>query len=189
MSLPRLDCVPKIHDTVFLAPGCVVIGEVEIGPFSSLWFGTIVRGDVHHIKIGARTNLQDRVVVHTTKDRFPTEIGDEVTVGHAAVLHGCKIGPRVLVGMSATIMDDAEIGADCIVAAGALVAPGTKIPAGHLAIGSPAVAKRALTDKEIASLKQSAANYCDYVASYRARGFNPVVSGGPLVWPSPWGKK
>jgi len=180
MSLPRLDHAPQIHDSVFLAPGCVVIGEVTLGEFSSVWFGTVVRGDVHFIRVGARSNLQDRVVVHTTREKFPTVIGDDVTVGHGAVLHGCTIGNRVLVGMSATIMDDAEIGDDCIVAAGALVTPGTKIPPGKV--------KRPLTPGEIASVAQSARNYCDYVQAYRVRGFNPVQSGGPLVWPAPWNK-
>ncbi len=189
MSLPRLDSAPRLHDTVFLAPGSVVIGDVEMGAFSSLWFGAVVRGDVHYIRIGARTNLQDRVVVHTTREKHPTEIGDEVTVGHAAVLHGCKIGDRVLVGMSATIMDAAEIGDDCLVAAGALVTPGTKVPAGSLVVGSPAAVKRPLRPDEIAGLKRSAEGYVDYVNAYRARGFNPVLGGGPLVWPAPWGRK
>ncbi len=189
MSLPRLDHAPQIHDTVFLAPGSVVIGEVTLGEFSSVWFGAVVRGDVHYIRVGARTNLQDRVVVHTTREKHPTTLGDDITVGHAAVLHGCTIGNRVLVGMSATLMDDVEIGENCIVGAGALVVPGTKVPPGQLILGSPAKVKRALTDGEIAAIAQSAKNYCDYVQAYRARGFNPVQSGGPLVWPSPFGKK
>ena len=189
LALPRLDHAPQIHDTVFLAPGCAVIGEVTIGAFSSVWFGTIIRGDVHEICIGERSNLQDRVVVHCTRERFSTTLGDEVTVGHAAVLHGCTIGSRVLIGMAAIIMDGAVIEDDCIVAAGALVAPGTRIPAGHLALGSPAQVKRPLTADEIASLKQQAQNYVDYVSAYRARGFNPVTGGGPLVWPAPWPKK
>jgi carbonic anhydrase/acetyltransferase-like protein (isoleucine patch superfamily) len=186
MSLPRLDHAPQIHDTVFLAPGCAVIGEVAIGEFSSVWFGAVVRGDVHFIRIGARTNLQDRVVVHTTREKHPTVLGDDITVGHGAVLHGCSVGNRVLVGMSATLMDGVEIGEDCIVAAGALVAPGTKVPPGQLLLGSPAKVKRPLTGDEIAAIAQSAKNYCEYVQAYRARGFNPVQSGGPLVWPSPW---
>src|SRR5690242_18588179 len=98
MSLPRLHPAPKTHATVFLPPGCAVIGEVTIGEFSSVWFGAVVRGDVHFIRIGARSNLQDRVVVHTTREKFPTTVGDDVTVGHGAVLHGCTVGNRVLVG-------------------------------------------------------------------------------------------
>lgn len=159
---------PRIHPSCFIEASAQVIGDVEMGEGSSIWFNTVVRGDVNSIRIGARTNIQDLCMVHVLKDKFATSIGDDVTVGHHVVLHGCRVGNRVLVGMGAVLMDGAEVGDDCIIAAGALLSPGTKIPAGHLAIGSPAQVKRPLTDAEKAWLRQSAANYQGYAREYLA---------------------
>lgn len=158
---------PRIHPDAFVEDSAQVIGDVEIGEGSSIWFNTVIRGDVNPIRIGARTNIQDLSMVHVLKDRYATHIGDEVTVGHHVVLHGCRIGHRVLVGMGAILMDDVEVGDDCIIAAGALLTPGTRIPPGSLAVGSPAKVKRPLTDAERTWLRTSAQNYVEYAQAYR----------------------
>jgi carbonic anhydrase/acetyltransferase-like protein (isoleucine patch superfamily) len=158
---------PKIHPSCFIEASAHIIGDVEIGEESSIWFNTVVRGDVNAIRIGRRTNIQDLCMVHVLKNRYATHLGDEVTVGHHVVLHGCRVGSRVLVGMGAVLMDDVEVGDDCIIAAGALLSPGTRVPSGHLALGSPAKVKRPLTAEERAWLAQSAANYVGYAAQYK----------------------
>ncbi len=158
---------PRIDPSAFLAEGSVVVGDVEIGARSSLWFGAIVRGDVHHVRIGARTNVQDLTVVHVTSRTHPTVIGDDVTVGHRAVLHGCTIKDRCLVGIGAIVMDGAVVGPDAMVGAGALVPPGMVVPPGTLVLGAPAKVKRQLTADEIAFFRTSAANYAGYAARYR----------------------
>ena len=154
-----IDKTPKIHSSTWVADSAQVIGDVVIGEESSVWFNAVVRGDVNHIRIGKRTNIQDGCIVHVARNTLPTIVGDEVTVGHNAVLHACTIGNQVLVGMGAVVMDGAEVGDNCIVGAGSLVTPGTKIPAGSLAVGSPAKVKRALTEEESRSIRESAANY------------------------------
>ena len=158
---------PRLAASVFLADGSVVTGDVEIGAESSLWFGTVVRGDVNHVRIGARTNLQDHVVVHVTAGTHPTVIGDDVTVGHRAVVHGCTVNDRCLVGIGAIVMDGARIGAQSLVAAGALVSPGTIIPPRSLVMGVPAKVKRPLTDEEVAGLAQFWKNYIEYTKEYK----------------------
>jgi carbonic anhydrase/acetyltransferase-like protein (isoleucine patch superfamily) len=162
---------PRLHPSVLVMQGGRVIGDVEIGEGSSIWPGTVVRGDVHHIRIGARTNLQDGVVVHVTTDTHPTHVGDDVTVGHKAVLHGCTIEDRCLIGMGAIVLDGAVVGPDAMVGAGALVTPGTVVPPGTLALGAPARVRRALTDEEKAGLRESAAHYVELAARYRAEGW------------------
>lgn len=159
---------PRIHESAFIEPSATILGDVEIGPESSVWFNCVVRGDVNPIRIGARSNVQDLSMVHVTSAKTTTVIGDDVTVGHHVVLHGCRIGNRVLVGMGAILMDDVEVGDDCIVAAGALLSPGTKVPSGSLVIGSPARVKRPLNDGERAFLVQSAQNYVAYSREHRA---------------------
>jgi carbonic anhydrase/acetyltransferase-like protein (isoleucine patch superfamily) len=158
--------LPKVADSAFIVESAVVIGDVEIGAQSSLWFNVVVRGDVNFIRIGARTNIQDGSVVHVTHERHSTRIGDDVTIGHNVTLHGCRIGNRCLVGMGAVIMDGCRIGDDSMIAAGALVVPGTVVPSGTLFAGSPAKQKRLLSDSEIHFLKQSAENYLGYVKLY-----------------------
>ena len=139
---------PSIASSAWIAPGAAVMGDVEIGEDSSLWYGAVVRGDVHRIRIGARTNIQDQATVHVTRDRFPTLIGDEVTVGHRAVVHGCTVGSRALIGIGAIVLDGAEVGEGAWVAAGAVVTPGTRIPPGCLAVGVPAQVVRELSTEE-----------------------------------------
>lgn len=167
MLLPYKGILPKLNDSVFLAEGAKVIGDVEIGADSSVWFNSVVRGDVNYIRIGERTNVQDNSVLHVTKDVYPLFVGDEVTIGHSVVLHGCRIGDRCLIGMGAVIIDDASIGDDSIVGASALVTEGKRFPERSLIIGSPAKVVRTLTDEEVARIKRSAGNYVEYVLNYR----------------------
>ena len=157
---------PRLDDTVFRVGSAEIIGDVEIGALSSLWYHVVVRGDVNYIRIGDRTNIQDGTVIHVTNQTHPTIIGNDVTVGHNVTLHGCTIGDRCLIGMGAIVMDDVVVEDDAMIAAGALVTPGTKIPSGTLFAGSPARQKRLLTDEEIAGLLQSAQNYLEYVKTY-----------------------
>lgn len=157
---------PRVDPSVFAADGARVVGDVEIGAGSSLWFNCVVRGDVHWVRIGKRTNIQDNATVHVTHDTNATVIGDDVTVGHGAIIHGCTVRSGVLVGMGAVIMDTADIGEECIVAARALCTEGFKAPPGSLVIGAPAVVKRPLTAEERRSGAQGAANYMGYVQKY-----------------------
>ena len=157
---------PKLHPTVFVVETAVIIGDVEIGEYSSIWFNAVVRGDVHYIRIGDRTNIQDLCMLHVTKDTHPLILGNDITVGHSVTLHGCTIKDRCLIGMGTTILDGAVVGEDCIIGAGALVTEGTVIPPGTLTIGMPAKPKRDLTEKEIARIRQSAQNYIDYARTY-----------------------
>ncbi len=157
---------PLLGERVFCVASADIIGDVEIGDDSSVWFQVVVRGDVNSIRIGERTNIQDGTVIHVTNKTHPTRIGDDVTIGHNVTLHGCTIGNRCLIGMGAVVMDGAEVADDAMVAAGALVTPGTRIPSGTLYTGSPAKYKRHLSEKEIAGLQQSADNYLRYVQSY-----------------------
>jgi carbonic anhydrase/acetyltransferase-like protein (isoleucine patch superfamily) len=157
---------PQFPPSVFIEASAQVIGDVEIGAESSVWFGSVIRGDVHYIRIGARTNIQDLSVLHVTRKTHPLILGNEVTVGHRVTLHGCTVRDRVLVGMGSTLLDGAEIGEGSIVGAGALVTEGMKIPPGSLALGMPARVKRALTAEESAFLIKSAQNYVDLAQIY-----------------------
>jgi carbonic anhydrase/acetyltransferase-like protein (isoleucine patch superfamily) len=163
---------PRIAPNVFLAAGSVVSGDVEIGDASSVWFQTVIRGDVNHVRIGARTNVQDHSVIHVTSRTNPTIIGDDVTIGHRVVLHGCTVHDRCLVGIGAIVLDGAVIGPEAMVGAGALVPPGMIVPSGKLVLGAPARVKRDLTPEEIAFFRTSAARYAGYAAQYR-QGTSP----------------
>ncbi|HTN53894.1 MAG TPA: gamma carbonic anhydrase family protein [Anaeromyxobacter sp.] len=164
---------PRLHPSVFVAEGSAILGDVEIGEDSSVWYGTVVRGDVNSIRIGARTNLQDQTVVHVTTATHPTVIGDDVTIGHRVVLHGCTVRDRCLIGIGAIVLDGAVIGPDAMVGAGALVPPGAVVPPGTLVLGAPARAKRPLTPDELAFLPRSAASYVAYAARHRAERGSP----------------
>lgn len=152
--------------SAFVDESAQVIGDVTIGQESSLWMNVVVRGDVHWIRIGDRTNLQDGTIVHVMRGSHPTLIGDEVTIGHAAVIHGCTIQPRCLIGMGAIVLNGADIGADSIVAAGALVPEGLRIAPRSLVMGSPARVRRPLTDDEVAAIRDYAARYVGYRLDY-----------------------
>lgn len=170
MILPFEGAIPQVQKNVFLAPQSVVIGDVVIGENSSVWFNSIVRGDVNFIRIGSRTNIQDLSMVHVTNKNSPkaspTHIGDDVTVGHRVIIHGCTIGSRCLIGMGAIIMDGAVIGDDCIIGAGSVVTEKTVIPAGSLAFGSPAKVIRPLKENELKFLPVSAEHYVKLASSY-----------------------
>ncbi len=161
-----LDIFPTIPSSVFIAPSADVIGDVVLGEESSVWFGTVIRGDVHYIRIGARTNIQDLSMLHVTRKIHPLVIGNEVTVGHHVTLHGCTVKDRVLVGMGAVILDGAVVGENAMVGAGALVTQGMEIPPGSLVFGNPAKVKRPLKPEELTFLRQSAQNYVDLAGAY-----------------------
>lgn len=158
---------PRFDDTVFVAPSADLIGDVELGSESSVWFNTTIRGDVNYIRIGARSNVQDNASIHVMNQTGPTVIGHDVTIGHNAMVHGCTIHDRVLIGIHATILDKAVVPSDVIIAAGSLVPPGKTLESGYLYMGSPVKKARELTDEEIKSIKQSAENYVKYQRTYR----------------------
>lgn len=157
--IPFRDLYPRVHASVFLADGSRVIGDVEIGENASVWYNAVIRGDVHYVRIGAGTNVQDGTVIHVTHDETPAVIGRDVTIGHAAIVHGCTLEDVCLVGMGATVLDGAVVRSESMVAAGALVPPGFEVPTGTLVAGVPARVKRELTDDERRGLHDSAAHY------------------------------
>lgn len=154
--------VPRIPASVTLMPGCVVVGDVEFGEGCSVWFNTVVRGDVNWIRIGANTNIQDGAVLHVTNGSAPLRIGSGVTIGHLAMLHGCTVENHCLIGMQATVLDGVIVGEESLVAAGAVVLENTIIPPRSLVAGVPAKVRRSLTDEEVALLHKSEANYIGY---------------------------
>jgi carbonic anhydrase/acetyltransferase-like protein (isoleucine patch superfamily) len=163
---------PRLHESVFAVEGAVVVGDVEIGADSSLWFGVVVRADVNSIRIGARTNVQDHSVVHVTGGTHPTVVGDDVTVGHRVTLHGCTVRDRCLVGIGAIVLDGATIGEESMVGAGALVAPGFVVPPRTLVLGAPARVVRELRASEIEGLARSAERYVENAQRYVAEGWS-----------------
>jgi len=173
MLLRYKEWFPKIDKSAWVAPDATIIGDVTIGEDASIWFGCVVRGDVHYIKIGKRTNIQDLTMIHVThyknpdrSDGYPTIIGDDVTVGHRVMLHGCTIEDGSLIGMNATILDGAVIGKESIVGAGALVTKGKVFPPRSLILGSPAKVVRELSDEEVAELYASAKRYVAFKDEY-----------------------
>lgn len=161
--------IPKFPSSVFIAPSADVIGDVEIGAFSSIWFGSVVRGDVHYIRIGERTNIQDLSMLHVTRKTHPLVIGNDVTVGHSVTLHGCTIHDRVLIGMGAIVLDGVVVSKGSIIGAGSIVTEGTEIPSGVLAFGAPARVKRDLKEEERAFLEASARHYVELAKIYREK--------------------
>jgi carbonic anhydrase/acetyltransferase-like protein (isoleucine patch superfamily) len=167
--LPYRGRWPRIDPSAWIAPGATVVGDVELGRDSSVWYGCVLRGDVHAIRIGARTNVQDLSVLHVTKDRFPCEVGDEVTIGHRAVVHGCRVGAGALVGIGAIVLDGAELGAGAWLAAGALLAPGAAIAPRMLGVGTPAKPARELREQELAEQRERTLEYVRTAARHRER--------------------
>ena len=180
LILPFHGILPKIHPTAFIAPGAVIIGDVEIGAESSVWFGCVIRGDVNKVRIGARTNIQDGTVIHVASgdqpvsahskiplDGYPTLIGDDVTVGHMVLLHACTVESRGFVGMKSTVMDGAKIGGNAMLATGALLTPGKSIPSGELWAGSPAKLFKKLTEDDLAQFDLRTNQYVKLAAEYR----------------------
>lgn len=166
MLRPFRGRLPVVHASVYVDPSAQVIGDVEIGAESSVWMNAVVRGDVNYIRIGARSNVQDGTIIHVMHDTHPTIIGDDVTLGHGVIAHGCTIQNRVLIGMGAVLLNGAEIGEDSIVAAGSLVTEGARVPPRSLVMGSPAKVKRVLDAGQIASILEYASNYVRYRLNY-----------------------
>ncbi len=158
---------PQIHESAFVEGSAQVIGDVRIGEESSIWFNAVVRGDVYYIRLGNRTNIQDNSVIHVKDGSHATIIEDEVTVGHSVTLHGCYVERGSLIGIGSIILDDVRIGSHSIVAAGALVSPGTVVPPRSLVMGFPAKVKRTLTDEEVAGLDVFWKNYVRYTRMYK----------------------
>ena len=166
MIRPFNNIHPKIHETAFITDYAIVIGDVEIGEDASVWFGSIIRGDVNFIRIGARTNIQDMTVIHVSSKTHSTVLEENITVGHRVVLHGCHVESGCLIGIGAILMDGVRIGANSLVAAGSLLTPGTQIPPDSLVMGSPAKVKRELTEDELAYLDRSWRNYVELKKHY-----------------------
>lgn len=164
--LPYKGIYPKIDPSVFITEGCYIIGDVEIGKDSSVWFGSVIRGDVFHIRIGERTNVQDGTIIHVTHEQNPTIIGNNVTIGHGVMLHGCTIQDACLLGMRSTILDKAIVEKHSLVAAGTVVRERFVVPEGTLVAGVPGKVIRDLTLDEIEKIKESAQNYIEYVRQY-----------------------
>jgi carbonic anhydrase/acetyltransferase-like protein (isoleucine patch superfamily) len=158
---------PRIAPSAYVDESAQVIGDVAIGEESSVWMNAVVRGDVNHIRIGSRTNVQDGTIVHVMREPpHPTTVGDDVTVGHGVTLHGCSVADRCLIGMGAILLNGSSVGEDCIVAAGTLLPEGMAVPARSLVMGSPGKVRRSLTDDEVAFILQSAQNYVTYRLDY-----------------------
>jgi carbonic anhydrase/acetyltransferase-like protein (isoleucine patch superfamily) len=167
---PHRGTSPRVHPTAFIDVSAQVIGDVEIGEESGVWMCAVVRGDVHWIKVGRRTNIQDGAIVHGMTGTHPTSIGDNVTVGHAALLHGCTIEDECLIGMGAIVLNGAHVGTGSIVAAGTLLVEGQKVPPRSLVMGSPGKVKRSLTDDEVAGIQGYANRYVGYRLDYMSSG-------------------
>jgi carbonic anhydrase/acetyltransferase-like protein (isoleucine patch superfamily) len=164
--IPFKGKMPRLAPGVFIAAGVAITGDVTVGTNSSIWFNTVARGDVNHIRIGERTNIQDNSVIHVTSGGHPTIIGNDVTVGHNAILHACTIEDSCLIGMGAIIMDGAIIRKGSLVAAGSVVPPGREFPPGSLIMGSPAAVKRPVTPEESAFFLKSALGYIETAREY-----------------------
>jgi carbonic anhydrase/acetyltransferase-like protein (isoleucine patch superfamily) len=169
LILPWKGVLPTIDPTAFIAQNATIIGDTVIGAETNIWFGVVIRGDVHEIRIGARTNIQDGTIVHVAEGKFGTYIGDDVTIGHAAIIHACVLGSGSFVGMGACVLDGAVVESGAMVAAGALVTPGKRVPAGELWAGNPAKKLRDLAPADLAGFEASAAKYVGLGRAYRAQ--------------------
>ena len=158
---------PRISPKAFIAPGAAVIGDVEIGEDTGVWFGCVVRGDVNYIRVGERTNIQDNSMLHVTWKKYPLTVGADVTVGHNVVLHGCTVKDAVLIGMGAILLDNCVVNSNSLIAAGTLIKEGFEVPEGVLVAGVPGKIIRELRPDEIEKIAQSARNYLFYVENYR----------------------
>ncbi|MCU0587074.1 MAG: gamma carbonic anhydrase family protein [Syntrophobacteraceae bacterium] len=158
--------MPQLGDDVFIAPGAWVIGDVVIGSRSSVWFNTLVRGDVHFIRIGSETNIQDNSTLHVTEGRFPLQMGDRITVGHRAIIHGCTIEDDCLIGMGAIVMDGVRVGRGSLVGAGAVITPGAVVPPDSLVLGFPARVVKTVGEAERRLIRESSLHYLDLARQY-----------------------
>jgi carbonic anhydrase/acetyltransferase-like protein (isoleucine patch superfamily) len=185
----HLDARPLIHPTAFIAPGAVLVGDVEIAEEASIWYGAVLRADLNRIRIGPRSNIQDGAVVHLADD-LGVIVGQYVTCGHSAILHACTLDDEVLIGMGATVLDGAEIGARSVIGANALVTQGMKIPPGSLVLGSPAKVRRTMDLEEQASVRHWAEKYVKLSREYLKRGLGSdhggrQTAGGSVSAPRP----
>ena len=170
MLRPYRNIVPTIDPSAYVDESAQIVGDVTIGPESSVWLNAVVRGDVNYIRLGRQSNLQDGVIVHVNHEpSYPTVVGDQVTVGHGAILHGCTIEGRCLIGMGAILLNGSRVGSDSIVAAGTLVPEHTVIPPRSLVMGTPGRVRRSVTDDELALILDGAANYVRYRLDYLDR--------------------
>jgi carbonic anhydrase/acetyltransferase-like protein (isoleucine patch superfamily) len=169
MLRPYKGKLPQVAASAYVDPQAVVIGDVTIGEDSSVWPCTVIRGDVHWIRIGARTNIQDGCVLHVMRDEWPLALGDNVTIGHGVILHGCTLESRILVGMGCVIMNGAHIGEGSIIAAGTLVPERTVVPAGSLFMGHPGKFRRALLPEDLKSIDMYAQRYVEYKQTYQSQ--------------------
>lgn len=167
---PFAEVHPSIDPAAFVAPGAVVVGNVTVGAEASIWYGCVLRGDDHWIRVGPRTSVQDGTVIHVSLETHPTDIGAEVTIGHGVRLHGCVLQDRCLVGISATVLDGAVVETGAVVAAGALVAPGKRVPSGELWGGNPARRLRAIRDDEAHFLQWAPVHYVGLATKHKAIG-------------------
>jgi len=169
MLLPFNGKLPSVDPSAFIADNAIVIGDVEIGEGASVWFGSLIRGDVNYIRIGDRTNLQDGTIIHVSSKTHPTVLENDITVGHRVTLHGCYVETGSLIGIGAILLDGVRIGRNSLVAAGSLLTPGTIIPPRSMVMGSPAKVKRPLTDDEVAGIEKNVAGYVELAAAYRSQ--------------------
>jgi carbonic anhydrase/acetyltransferase-like protein (isoleucine patch superfamily) len=167
MIRPFREKAPRIAGDAFVAENAQVIGDVVIGARSSIWYGAVLRADVESIRIGSETSIQDNTVIHVDSSGFSTLVGDRVTVGHSVVLHGCRIGNDALIGIGSIVLNGVDVGDGAMIGAGSVVTPGTKIPAGMLALGSPARVKRAVTDEEKRNVRLGVENYVQLGRDHR----------------------
>lgn len=171
MIYPLNGITPQVDKHAFIAPGARIIGDVQIGEYSSIWFNAVLRGDEGAIRIGKRTSIQDNSTIHLYAG-YPVYIGDDVTVGHNVILHGCKIGNGSLIGMGSTILDGVEIGDNCFIAANTLITPGKKIPANSFVMGSPGKVVREVSESDLQALKESAEIYVNNAKQYLKQEWN-----------------
>jgi len=173
MIIPYNNIYPKLDRTVFLCDGVRIIGDVVLEKNVSVWFNSVIRGDVNFIRVGENTNIQDNSILHVTFKKYPLMIGNEVTIGHGVIVHGCNIKNRVLIGMGAILLDDCTVNSNSFIAAGTLVKEHFIVPEGVLVAGVPGKIIRDLTDSEIENIKRSSDNYLMYVETYRKNGYIP----------------
>jgi gamma-carbonic anhydrase len=175
---------PRLGQRVFVADTAVLVGDVRLGDDVNVWYGAVLRADLQEVRIGARTNIQDNAVVHVDRPDYPTLVGEDVTVGHAAVLHGCRVERGALVGMHATVLNGAVVGEDAIVAAHALVPPGMVVPPRTLVAGVPAKVRRELTDEEVEHVRRGVRDYLELKDRYlggEERPAPPVSNAGEVA--------
>lgn len=173
MLRPFAGKFPRVPATCYIDPSAQVLGDVVLGEHSSVWLGAVLRGDVHHIRIGDRTNIQDNVTLHGQRHLHPVVVGSGVTVGHNAVVHGCTVEDDVLIGMGAILLNGCHIGRECILAAGCLIPERTVVPPRSLVAGLPGKVRRTLSEDDVASIRSYAENYLDYTALYLAGAASP----------------